>query len=98
MNHIMNFIQYPKKYLEKGHHEGGSPNFDDLNTTTPTEDGTSRYVKGRGTMKGRSPTLKLNKGVKGLGRKSLRIGTGGMGKPIKNKYETWKSGQYTRSH
>jgi hypothetical protein len=62
------------------------------------DDDTSKYVKGRGTMKGRSPTLKLNKGGKGLGRKSLRIGTGGMGQAVGGKFKTFKSGRYTRVH
>jgi len=102
-NDALAFIKYPQEYMvddefyawvlklsgvsvDGGGGDGGGG-----------DEGTSKYVKGRGTMKGRSPTLKLNEGAKGLGRKSLRIGTEGMGKPVGGKFQTYKSGRYTRS-
>ena len=108
MGHIMDFIGNPKEYIVNDklanmllNQSGivsafGSSSGDDGGGGG--DDGTSKYVKGRGTMKGRSPTLKLNKGGKGLGRKSLRIGTGGMGSPVGGKFKTFKSGRYTRVH
>ena len=50
-------------------------------------------VKGPGTLRGREATLQLNVGAKGLGRKSLRIGEKGMGKPKTGKYKTHLSGR-----
>ena len=42
--------------------------------------------------------IKLNLGAKGLGRKSLRIGTKGMGKPKTGKYKTYLSGRTSRGY
>ena len=64
---------------------------------TPSEEEEEEKVKGPGTLRGREATLKLNLGAKGLGRKSLRIGTKGMGKPKTGKYRTYKSGRRTES-
>ena len=106
LGHVWDFIGNPKDYMVNDklanmllNQSGivsafGSSSGDDGGG----DEGTSKYVKGRGTMKGRSPTLKLNKGGKGLGRKSLRIGTGGMGEPVGGKFKTYKSGRYTRVH
>ena len=97
LGHLMDFIGNPAEYMVRD--QGGLGSSDNFGTDDGGgDDGTSKYVKGRGTMKGRSPTLKLNKGAKGLGRKSLRIGTGGMGSPVGGKFKTFKSGRYTRVH
>lgn len=54
-------------------------------------------MRGAGTLKGRAATLKLNKGAKGYGRSSLKIGYGsgpGSGGGIKK----WSSAQYASGH
>ena len=55
-------------------------------------------VKGPGTLRGREATLQLNVGAKGLGRKSLRIGDKGVGKPKTGKYRTHLSGRTSRGY
>ena len=64
---------------------------------TPSEEEEVK-VKGPGTLRGREATLKLNLGAKGLGRKSLRIGTKGMGKPKTGKYREYRSGRTSRGY
>ena len=65
---------------------------------TPSEEEEEVKVKGPGTLRGREATLKLNLGAKGLGRKSLRIGTKGMGKPKTGKYRENRSGRTSRGY
>ena len=65
---------------------------------TPSEEEEEVKVKGPGTLRGREATLKLNLGAKGLGRKSLRIGTKGMGKPKTGKYREYRSGRTSRGY
>ena len=71
---------------------GGSSGGDD-STDEPEE-----TVKGPGTLRGREATLQLNVGAKGLGRKSLKIGTKGMGKSKVGKYRTHLSGRTSRGY
>jgi len=102
--HMWAFIQNPKEYIVNDQlasmllAQSGIPLGGAGDGGGGGDDGTSLYVKGRGTMRGRAPSLKLNKGGKGFGRKSLRIGTGGMGEPVGGKFKTYKSGRYTRVH
>ena len=84
-----------------GHHltgstypgRGGSSGGGDDSTDEPEE-----TVKGPGTLRGREATLQLNVGAKGLGRKSLKIGTKGMGKSKVGKYRTHLSGRTSRGY
>ena len=75
--------------LGRGKSGGGS---EDTGDTSSDEEET---VKGPGTLRGREATLQLNVGAKGLGRKSLKIGTKGMGKSKVGKYRTHISGRRT---
>ena len=67
-----------------------------VTTSTTTTTAKVKHFKGAGTLKGKTPHLRLNRGAKGLGRSSLRIGTEGMGTRVDPKYKSWISGRYTR--
>jgi hypothetical protein len=76
----------------------GKLSSDDEATFTEAAEEEEETVKGPGTLRGREATLQLNIGAKGLGRKSLRIGTKGMGKPKTGKYRTHLSGRTSRGY
>lgn len=91
LGHTLDFIKDPADKLVKnqgGLGDGGSGSGDGSAETAYT-------VKGAGTLKGREATLQLNKGAKGLGRSTLRIGTGGTGTAKSRRYKQWLSGRYT---
>jgi hypothetical protein len=63
---------------------------------TAAEEEEAYSIKGPGKMRGRDPLMAFNKGVKGFGRGSLKIGKGGVGDSrIGGKFKTWRTGRWT---
>ena len=88
----------PRKWQAYAEEKLYGPSEDEGASTAPAEEEEEVKVKGPGTLRGREATLKLNLGAKGLGRKSLRIGTKGMGKPKTGKYREYRSGRTSRGY
>ena len=94
LGHVKDFLQDPSDKLQRNKDDGGGGggewNVDAVDLKKNT-------MRGAGTLKGRAATLKLNKGAKGYGRSSLKIGYGsgpGSGGGIKK----WSSAQYASGH
>ena len=93
-NHFVDFLQDPADKLQRNKDDGGGGGGEWNVDAVDLKDNTMR---GAGTLKGRAATLKLNKGAKGYGRSSLKIGYGsgpGSGGGIKK----WSSAQYASGH